>query len=453
MGEIPKSYKDEKPEFGHPMLKYYALDPEYINLNSGSYGTPPKPVLRAIEDITARIESNPDYFIRIALQPLLTNVREKLATLVGAKTDEVVLVANASVGVNTVLRNIEWEEGDIIFAFTTTYGSISKTVQYLSDVPPHPTPSVIVLNFPTTHEEIVKEFRKHLLDNPAKPNKRRVAVIDSIVSNPGVSLPWKEMVKVCKDEGVWSLIDAAHSIGQEVGLNLTEAAPDFWVSNCHKWLSAKRSCAVLYVPERNQHIIKSSIPTSATYISPKDRTGPNFVEQFDWNGTIDYAPYLAVVDALEFREWMGGEEKINAYCHDLAIKGGQVLAKVLGTQVIDPEGDLTLNMVNVALPIPGSIHFTPAVNASLMNKMLGQKAYSAHFYHNGGWWTRCSAQVWNEVSHCFRYLSSSIFDAIMSFVGRKMQQLEDFEKMGKIWLEVCNSVKEEIGSSQGDTRA
>jgi len=38
------------------------------------------------------------------------------------------------------------------------------------------------------------------------------------------------MVAICKDEQIWSVIDAAHSIGQEVGINLTKAAPDFWIS-------------------------------------------------------------------------------------------------------------------------------------------------------------------------------------------------------------------------------
>ena len=38
------------------------------------------------------------------------------------------------------------------------------------------------------------------------------------------------MVQICKDEGVWSVIDAAHSIGQEVDLDLNNAKPDFWVS-------------------------------------------------------------------------------------------------------------------------------------------------------------------------------------------------------------------------------
>lgn len=77
-----------------------------------------------------------------------------------------------------------------------------------------------------------------------------VAVIDAIVANPGALLPWKEMVRIAREEGVWTVIDAAHSIGQEYGINLSEAKPDFWLSNCHKWLWAKRGCAVLYTPKR-----------------------------------------------------------------------------------------------------------------------------------------------------------------------------------------------------------
>lgn len=133
-----------------------------------------------------------------------------------------------------------------------------------------------------THEQIVDAFRARVRElkqlhsqsqftnlprTPDDNGNKFVAVIDSIVSNPGVLLPWKELVKVCEEEGIWSVIDAAHSVGQEVkfplcslriltltgfkpNIALNEAKPDFWVSNCHKWLYAKRSCAILYVPER-----------------------------------------------------------------------------------------------------------------------------------------------------------------------------------------------------------
>jgi len=115
-------------------------------------------------------------------------------------------------------------------AATTSYNSISRTVHYLGDVAPHPTVSVFALDFPTTRAEILDNFRAHLRALPYSPNKKRVAVIDAIGSNPGAGLPWKEMTKICKEEGVWSVIDAAHSIGQELDINLSKVEPDFWVS-------------------------------------------------------------------------------------------------------------------------------------------------------------------------------------------------------------------------------
>ena len=51
--------------------------------------------------------------------------------------------------------------------------------------------------------------------------------------------------------------------------------------------------------------------------------------------------------ALEFRKWLGGEVTINEYCRDLALRGGQKLAEILGTEEMDqtPTHELTLNMV------------------------------------------------------------------------------------------------------------
>ena len=67
-----------------------------------------------------------------------------------------------------------------------------------------------------THSETT--FSIQPADLSLEPGGNRfVAVIDSITSVPGVLMPWKERVKVCKEEGVWSMSDAAHSIGQEVG--------------------------------------------------------------------------------------------------------------------------------------------------------------------------------------------------------------------------------------------
>jgi len=420
--DLDALFKTSPPGFGHEMLQYFAFDREYLNMNHGSYGSVPVPVSSAADKISLKIDSNPDYFHRIGYQSQLMDVRRRLAQLIGANTDEVVLVANATAGVNTILRNIEWEHGDTIITLSTSYISVDRTVQYIGDIPPYPTISKFVLQFPTTHDEIISGFKDYLATIPVISGKKRVAIIDSIISNPGALLPWKELVEICREQGILSIVDGAHSIGHETDINLSEAKPDFWVSNCYKWLYTKRGCAILYVPMRNQHMIKSAVPTSSSYTTPADRNDPNFVIQFETNGTIDVTSYLSVGPALDFRNWLGGEAKINEYCHNMAVKGGKRLAEILGTRVMDPDGSLTLNMVNVELPFPSHIKPSDEIELKFNTKLLVEhKAYAAYFYRSNRWWTRCSAQIWTEI--------------------------EDFEKIGRLWLTVCEEVLQELGSS------
>ncbi|EMD33519.1 hypothetical protein CERSUDRAFT_118090 [Gelatoporia subvermispora B] len=447
----------KSPPFGHALKGFWAFDPEYVNLNHGSYGSLPLPVLFACAELGMLAERNPDKFHRITYMPLLEESRKIVADQVGANADEIVLVPNATHGLNTILRNFEWREGDVVIGASTTYGAVSRTMQFLADRTEQPRPDAYSVEyiFPMTHAEIVDRFRarireiKQLHPDSAfsyaysetdaaaafAPGKNKfVAVIDSITANPGALMPWQEMVKICREEGVYSVIDAAHSIGQEPNINLGEADPDFWVSNCHKWFYAKRGCATLYVPKRNQYIIKSSIPTSHDYISPTDARplppgleGTNFVGQHEWTGTTDFVPFLSVKAATDFRKWLGGEAAINKYCHDLAMQGGKKLAEVMGTKVLDPSGELTLSMVNVLLPLPvesaeGEVYSKDtlrAINTHLREKLLLQwNTYAAHYFHAGGWWCRCSAQVWNEVS--------------------------DFEYLGKAFNAVCEEIKKDI---------
>lgn len=102
--------------------------------------------------------------------------------------------------------------------------------QYLSDIEPHPEIDNFRLVFPTTRSDVIEQFRAHLRALPRKPGGKLVAIIDGIISAPGVLLPWQELVKICKSENVISIVDAAHNIGQELNIKLGEADPDFWVS-------------------------------------------------------------------------------------------------------------------------------------------------------------------------------------------------------------------------------
>lgn len=91
--------------------------------------------------------------------------------------------------------------------------AIRNTLKAFADVEPHPTISTIPLTFPTTHAQILKDFRKHLEGLPDTYDQKVVVVIDSTVSTPGMALPWEEMVQICKEFKAWSIIDGAHGIG------------------------------------------------------------------------------------------------------------------------------------------------------------------------------------------------------------------------------------------------
>lgn len=57
--------------------------------------------------------------------------------------------------------------------------------------------------------------------------------------------------------------------------------------------------------------------------------------------------------AIAFRKRLGGEKRINDYCHSLAVAGGKLVANILGTKVLDltDEAELTANMVRILLKV------------------------------------------------------------------------------------------------------
>ena len=108
---------------------------------------------------------------------------------------------------------------------------------------------------------------------------------------------------------------------------------------------------------------------------------------------------ILALTALDFRQWLGGEQKINEHCRSLALSGGKRLSQLLGTPQLDPTGEFTLYMTNVQLPLAPSIPYTEnTVTFLLRNLLEGWRVSAAIFWHNGKWWVRASAQVWNEVN-------------------------------------------------------
>ncbi|KAG6373351.1 pyridoxal phosphate-dependent transferase [Boletus reticuloceps] len=422
-------YKTLPPAFGHDALALFGFNPNYVNLNHGSYGSLPLPVRAFCDELTDQVESNPDKFLRIDYIHYWNRVRERVAKLIGVETDECVIVNNTSHGLATILRNLILKEGDILIGATTTYGSVYQTLKYIADIPPHPILLTFNLQFPTSRAKIIQDFEEHIKQitktGDATGERKIVALIDSIAGYPGAFLPWKEMVAICRKAGVISVIDGAHSIGQELDMNLSEAQPDFWVSVCPPALLVgcrnetsvpkELSQMALFKEGKCYSLCSEEKPASYQVVHPhpghlslshdSDFQGPqDFVKLFEWTGTVDYVPHLSIGAAIDFREWLGGEHKINAYIHALAIAGGKHLAERLGTDVMDPDGQC-------GTALSGDVESTDEVLQIFIDTLILQwQTFAMAFKHNGKWWVRCSAQIWNEISD-FDVIANALKDA------------------------------------------
>lgn len=209
------------------------LAPTYTPLNHGSFGTYPKPVQKRLHECQAWSEARPDNFQRFEFPLMLDRSRVAMASFLNVPVDEVVFVPNATTAINTVLQNLRFKKGEVILHLSTLYGSVAKMIEYINETRSVESVNVAV-EYPINDDELVTKFQTAI--NRVKWGswrRVRVAIFDTISSLPGVRVPWERLVEVCRKEGVLSLVDGAHGVGQ-IDLGLSKVQPDFFTSNCHK---------------------------------------------------------------------------------------------------------------------------------------------------------------------------------------------------------------------------
>jgi hypothetical protein len=151
-----------KTTFGRRMREvHFQFASCYTPLNHGSFGAYPRYVQAKQDEFTKLCHERPDTFIVYDLPDLIDKSREAVAPLLGVPTDEVVFVPNATTGVNTVLRNLKFAEGDVVVHFSTIYGACEKTLTSISEMMPLTCESIL-LEYPIQDEEIVKRLKERV---------------------------------------------------------------------------------------------------------------------------------------------------------------------------------------------------------------------------------------------------------------------------------------------------
>lgn len=325
-------------------LKGWLLDPQVVQLNHGSFGATPRPVLEEQDRWRRLMEANPTGFVLEVLEPALDQARTRLCALIGADPADLVFITNATMGVNAVVRSLPFEPGDELLTINHVYNACRNALEYaatrsganvvIADVP-----------FPIRSPDVVIDA---LL--AAVTERTRFVLIDHVTSPTGVVLPIEDIVTPLETRGVTVMVDGAHGPGM-VPLDLNRLGASYYAGNCHKWMCSPKGSAFLWARSgRGDSLVPPVI--SHGWNDPRtDR--PRFHLLFDYMGADDPTPHLAVPAAIDFLSslYPGGLAGTMEHNRSLALAARNLLCEFLGTE--HPAPDSMIGSL-AAVPIPDS---------------------------------------------------------------------------------------------------
>jgi len=327
-----------------PPARHFALDPAVTYLNHGAFGACPQPVLDAQRDLRARLESEPVLFIGRQWEGLMDAVRATLGTFLGADPDDLALVTNATMGVNTVLRSLRFEAGDEILLTDHGYNASANAARFVAER--HGLRIVVAkVPFPLTDPQ---EVTAAVL--AAATPRTRLALLDHVTSPTGLVFPIEALVRALADRGIDTLVDGAHAPGM-LPLALDALGAAYYTGNCHKWVCAPKGSAFLHVRKDRQARIHPLVISHGANSGRTDRS--RFRLLFDFTGTQDPTAWLATPDALRFMGSLlpGGWEALRAQNRARVLRGRSILCDALGIAAPAPESMIG-SLATVPLP-PG----------------------------------------------------------------------------------------------------
>lgn len=393
-------------ELSSEFASFWDFDPETVFLNHGSFGACPTEVNRYRTGLLDRLENQPVDFILREYMPRIPGILEKLESFTGAPSGSIVLVTNVTTGINTVLSNLSINPGDELVTTGQEYFSsanILKTnaAKYNGKYIEVPIESPV-----SDPDQVIDSIISVITSRTV------LVLIDHISSPTGMIFPVKELVRRLDRLGIDVLVDGAHGPGM-IPLNLEELGAAYYTGNCHKWMCAPKTAALLYVrPDRQRNFRPAVMSHTA---SEFDIEMSDFQIEFFWNGTIDPTPRMSIPFTIDFMESLhpGGWTGIMNENHEKAVRAERLICGRLGIEPFCPESMIG-SMAAVSLPwqppsdLPPPEGIDPLQNWLLREKQIEIPVTFTRIPH--GRFLRLSAQLYNSDAE-FEYLCESLMEA------------------------------------------
>ena len=323
--------------------QYFLLDPHIVFLNHGSFGACPKPVFTAYQQWQARLEQQPVLFLGRELARYDQTARQTLATYLNTQAHNLVIITNATHGVNIIARSLRLQPGDEILTTDHEYGACDYTWEYICQQ----TGASYVrqaIPLPVVSSAQISEA----LWQAVTP-RTRVIYLSHITSPTALCFPVKEICQSARQQGILTVVDGAHAPGQ-INIDLSALGADFYTGNCHKWMLSPKGAAFLFAQPEAQTLLEPLVVSWGYHPTPDTTSGSRFIDLFQWSGTRDPAAVLSVPAALEFmqaHQW----DTVRHQCHQLLVSAIDRVCQLVAAPPLYPlDSDLFFQMGIAPLP-------------------------------------------------------------------------------------------------------
>lgn len=210
----------------------FLLEPGYAYFNTGGLGPSPRPVLSAVDEAWRRLELRSE-----TSHGERAGVRARVAALLGCAEDELAFTRNATEAMNLVARGLSLHDGDEVVMTTHEHpGGAMPWFGLREDVG---------IRIRTVEPGRGGDDTLSRLVAALTP-RTRVVMVCHITCTTGLVFPVREIVDLCRERRMVSVIDGAQAMGQ-IPVDLGALGCDFYVASGHKWLLGPKETGVLYV--------------------------------------------------------------------------------------------------------------------------------------------------------------------------------------------------------------
>ena len=241
------------------------LAPGLVHLQTGGVGAMPRPVFDATVAAMRDVESDPARETYGPGMGEFAKVRAKVAALIGADAEDIVLTTSATQGMFLLAQGLHFTHGDHILTTDHEHPGGRLGWEWTARRYGIEVDAVPIAPDETDPTAIVERFADRILP------RTRLISISHVLFTTGVKLPVAKICALARDHGCLAIVDGAQGPGA-MPVDVKALGCHAYAASGHKWLLGPKGTGFLYVsPEISGAL--DALPLAAGRVPGSDSTG------------------------------------------------------------------------------------------------------------------------------------------------------------------------------------